>query len=113
MTTITTTSIQPFALKAGDPAETNNSGVGVANTAYLVAADELKVPATLTGIRVKFGAGGAGHYDVGLYSDVNGVPTSLLTHAAATATSLVTSTATLTPALIWGNLVLQAGRYWP
>ncbi len=112
MTLITTISAQPIALLCGDPATSNTAGVGVANTAYLVATDRLPVPATLTGVRVRFGVGGAGHYDVGVYSDVNGVPGALLAHSAATATSLVTATGAQTPALIGGNLALQAGRYW-
>ena len=66
MTLITTISAQPIALLCGDPTDSNTAGVGVANTAYLVATDRLPVPATLTGVRVRFGAGGAGHYDVGV-----------------------------------------------
>ncbi len=111
MTVITTVAIQPFALYDGELAS-NTTGTPVANTAYLVAAQPLRVPATLTGIRVRFNAGGAGHYDVGIYSDVNGVPTSLLGHSASSNTALVTATGVQTPALIGGNLALLAGRYW-
>jgi parallel beta-helix repeat protein len=101
----------PFALYDGELGQTSSS-VGVANTAYLVGV-YLPAPATLTAIRVRFAIGGNGHYDVGMYdaSGANGAPGNLLAHAAATATSLVTSAATLTPAMI-SNVNLAPGRYW-
>lgn len=103
---------QPPALYDGEIAQTSSS-VGVANTAYLVGMT-LYAQATLTGIRVRFAIGGNGHYDVGIYdsSGTNRTAGTLLAHAAATATSLATSAATLTPALIGGNLPLSPGNYW-
>lgn len=105
-------SIVPMALYDGEIAQTSTSA-GVANTAYLVAVT-LQVQSTLTGIRIRFAAGGTGHYDVGMYdsSGANKGAGTLLTHAASSATALVTSSATLTPALIGGNLALSAGNYW-
>lgn len=102
----------PLALYDGELAS-NSSGAGVANTAYLVAV-RLPVPATLTNVRVRFQAGGTGHYDVGIYdaSGTNGAPGTLLAHAASTSTSLATATGVQTPALIGGNLALAAGNYW-
>jgi len=113
MTIITTTSVQPLALYDGDLAVSNSAGVGVANTAYLVGT-VLRAPATLTNVRVRFGAGGAGHYDVGIYdaTGTNGAAGNLLAHAASSNTALATATGAQTPALIGGNLSLQAGRYW-
>jgi hypothetical protein len=104
--------ILPEALYDGEVAA-GVSTAPVATTAYLVAV-KLTAPATLTGIRVRFGVGGTGHYDVGIYdaTGANGAPNNLLAHAAAVASSLITSTATLTPALIGGNLVLSPGNYW-
>ena len=103
----------PLALYDGEIASQATASALVANTAYLVGVT-LLAPAVLTNMRVRCNAGGNGHYDVGLYdaTGANGAPNNLLTHAAATASSLATSSATLTPALIGGNLALSPGRYW-
>ena len=92
---------------------TTGAAAGVATTCYLVGV-VLWTPATLTNVRCGFGAGGSGHYDVGIYdaTGTNGAPNNLLAHAAATATSIATATGNQTPALIGGNLALAAGRYW-
>ncbi len=102
--------ITPLVLYDGEPGAAVAQTL-TANNAYFVGVT-LYAPATLTGVRVKFTTGGAGNYDVGIYSDNSGVPGTLLAHAAATITSLATSTAVLTPALIGGNLPLAPGRYW-
>jgi hypothetical protein len=59
-----------WALYDGDLAAYTSSAALATNTAYLVGV-YLPGPATLTGIRVRFGSGGAGNFDVGIY-DVNG-----------------------------------------
>jgi len=102
----------PQALYDGEICTTSSSAV-TANTVYFIGTS-LYAPATLTGIRVRFSTGGNGHYDIGIYdaTGTNGAPGNLLAHAAATNTSLVTSSATLTPAFINGNLALSPGRYW-
>jgi len=105
--------VQPLALYDGELGQTASSA-GAATTVYLVGV-VLNAPVTLTGVRIRFATvGGTGHYDVGIYdaSGANGGPGNLLAHAAATATTLGTSAATLTPALIGGNLALAPGRYW-
>jgi hypothetical protein len=95
-----------WALWDGDLSVGGN-GAGVANTVYLVDV-VLFAPAVLTGVRVRFASGGAGHYDVGIY-DSGG---NLLSHAASSNTALVTSTGSLTPALIGGNVTLNTpGKY--
>lgn len=92
----------PWALYDGDPAQASNNGVLVANTCYLAGAT-LNAPAVLTGIRARFGAGGNGHYDLGIY-DSNG---NLITHSGSTASATGVATYTLaTPQ------VLSPGRYW-
>ena len=95
-------SVAPWALYNGDPAQASNNGVLVANTCYL-AGVELYVPAVLTGIRARFGAGGNGHYDLGIY-DING---NLLTHSGSTASATGVATYTLGTAL-----TLSPSRYW-
>lgn len=119
MTLITTVNVPPFALYGSDLGATTTNNIGAANGVYLVSY-HLEVPVTLQGVRVRFSTAGNGNYDVGIYSDTNGVPTSLLAHAAAAAGSLpTTSIGVKTPALIagsqalvGGNLVLPAGNYW-
>jgi hypothetical protein len=112
-TTVDTGQIVPMALYDGEVASQATAAVLAANTAYLIAVT-LSVNAVLTNIRVRCNAGGNGHYDVGIYdaTGTNGQAGNLLAHAAATASSLVTSSALLTPALIGGNLPLAPGRYW-
>jgi len=110
--TVDTGQIQPTALYQVSPAVWSTLVFPTANQAYFVPMLPLLVSATLTGIRVRFNPGGNGHYDVGIYSDNNGAPGTLLAHAAATVTSLATSTGVLTPSLIGGNLALSPGVYW-
>jgi hypothetical protein len=119
LTIITTVAIPPFALYGTDLGATTTNTIGTNNSVFLVSYN-LRVPVTLTGVRVRFSTAGNGNYDTGIYSDVNGVPTSLLAHAAAAAGSLpTTSIGVKTPALIagsmslvGGNLPLPAGNYW-
>jgi hypothetical protein len=102
----------PLALYDGEIV-TTSVAVGASNTAYLVGV-VLYVQSTLTNIRCRFGTGGAGHYDVGIYdaSGSNNQPGNLLAHAASSNTALATATGVQTPALIGGNLSLPPGRYW-
>jgi hypothetical protein len=102
--------INPLFL--GVDAAGTGSVLPTANSAYFVSV-YLPAPATLTGVRCRFGTAAVGFYDVGIYADNAGVPGLLLAHAATTATSLATATGVVaTPGLIGGNLALQAGRYW-
>lgn len=112
----------PYVLCDGDLASSSAAGApGANNTAYLVAV-ELRVPFTLSSIRVRFGTGGNGFYDVGIYdaTGANDGPNNLLAHAAAANNSLATaSNTTVSPALIagsrslvGGNLPLEPGKYW-
>ncbi|HEV2412550.1 MAG TPA: glycosyl hydrolase family 28-related protein [Candidatus Saccharimonadales bacterium] len=105
--------VTPLAIYDGEIAQTSSSAAGAVNTAYLVAVT-VPAPVTLTGVRVRFASGGAGHYDVGIYKSdgTNGGPKTLLAHAAATATSLATSSSTLTPAFTSGNINIDKGVYW-
>jgi len=86
----------------------------VQNTCYLNHV-YLPAPAVITTIRIRCSTGGNGHYDVGIYDSLgtNSGPLNLLAHAAATATSLATASATVeAPSFINGNLSLSAGNYW-
>ncbi len=68
---------------------------------------------TLTSVRARFGTGGAGHYDIGVYTDNAGVPDVRIDHAAATNTTLTDAvSASVNPAFINGNMLLPPGRYW-
>jgi hypothetical protein len=104
--------VTPLAIYDGEIAQTSSSA-GSANTAYLVAVT-IPAPVTLTGVRVRFAAGGSGHYDAGIYKSdgTNGGPKTLVAHAASTATSLVTASSTLTPAFIGGSVSIDKGVYW-
>jgi hypothetical protein len=82
------------------------------NDAYFVLMPPVNASCILSAIRVRFSTGGNGHYDVGIYTDNNGVPGTLLANAASSITALATSTNTLTPSLIGGNLSLSPGCYW-
>ncbi len=94
--------VKPWALYDGDPGQVSNNGALVANTCYLVGVT-LNVPAVLTALRMRFGAGGAGHYDIGIY-DSGG---NLLAHSGSTVSATGAQTYTLaTP------LGLAPGRYW-
>lgn len=109
---VDTGQVVPFALYDGELAATSSSA-GVANTAYLVGVT-LRVNAVMTAIRVRFAAGGSGHFDLGVYdaTGTNNTPNNLLAHAASTAASIATATGTQTPAFIGGNLPLSPGNYW-
>ncbi len=102
----------PFALYDGELGQTSSQAL-TANGVYLVGV-VLNAPVTLTGVRLRFAAGGSGHYDVGIYdsSGTNGAPGNLLAHAAATSTSLATATGTQSPTFTGGNLNLAPGKYW-
>jgi hypothetical protein len=103
--------IGQLALYDGELAQTASS-VGVANTVYLVGVF-LQSYKVLNAMRVRFATGGAGHYDLGIYdaTGTNGAPGNLLAHAASSNTSLVTSSATLTPAMLT-SVNLTPGPYW-
>ena len=93
--------VQPWFLCADDPAALPSSAAGSANTAYFVAYT-LTTGFFANAIRCRFGSGGNGHFDVGIY-DVNG---NLIVNLGSTATSsaIVTSTITTT--------YLAPGQYW-
>jgi hypothetical protein len=101
-----------IALYDGESAS-NTAGVGVANNVYFVPV-LCNRSSLLTALRVSFGAGGAGHYDVGIYDStgLNEDPGNLLAHAASTNVSLVTATGVQTPAFLTGNLGIGKGLYW-
>lgn len=103
--------VVPFALYDGEIAS-NSAAALVANTCYLVGVT-LNAYATLTSMRVDFGTGGNGHYDLGVYdaTGANGAPINLLAHCAATNTTLATATGLVTGTFI-SSVALAPGRYW-
>ncbi len=107
--------VPPFALYDGEIASQATATAGVINTAYLVGV-KLETPGILNFVQIRCVVGGVNHYDLGIYDatgDANGGPGNLLAHAAATATSLLTVTATLLkPAFLNGPIYLPAARYW-
>jgi len=103
--------ISPHALYDGD-LTIGGLNTLTANTAYFVGVT-LYATVFLSAIRARFGTGGTGHFDVGVYTDSAGSPGTLVDHAALTATSLVDPvSATVNPAFLNGNMQLQPGRYW-
>lgn len=102
----------PLALPYWGDLNAGGNSAGGSNTVYLIGVT-LPGPAVLTSVRVRFGTGGSGHYDTGIYdaTGTNGSAGNLLAHAASTNTSLATATGVQTPAFI-SNVTLSPGRYW-
>jgi len=94
-------------------ATTSSQGAGATNTVYFVLLPPLQAQVVASAMRVRFSSGGAGNYDLGIYDSTgaNGKPGNLLGHCASTATSLASSSATLSPALL-ANVTLPPGVYW-
>ncbi len=92
---------------------TSSQAAGAANTVYFVLLPPLQAQVVINAMRVRFASGGAGNYDLGIYDSTgaNGKPGNLLAHCASTSTSLATSSATLSPALL-SNVTLPPGIYW-
>ena len=99
-TTVDTGQVVPWALYAGDLSSAT-AGTITANVAIFIAAT-LYGSATLVGFKVRFGTGGAGNYDVGLY-DASGAR---MTHIGSTVTASGFQNPSVTP------LPLSPGRYW-
>lgn len=68
---------------------------------------------TLNAMRIYFGTGGNGHYDLGIYDSTgsNKKAGNLLGQCASTGTSLASATGLQSPALL-SNIVLTPGLYW-
>lgn len=99
--TVDTGQVQPHAIYEGDLGSTG-AGTLTANTAYLVGVT-LTASVMLTAMRMRFGSGGAGHYDIGIY-DSGG---NLLWHSGSVVSATGVQTQTLaTP------LGLAPGKYW-
>jgi hypothetical protein len=100
-TTVDMGGVVPWAMYEPDPAN-QSTGTTSANTAFFIGTT-LYSFVTVTALRFRFGTGGSGHYDIGIY-DGNG---NRLVSAGSTVTASGTQTYTLpTP------IALSPGRYY-
>lgn len=108
--TITAGKVAPHALYDGELSIGSVAAL-TANTVYFVGVT-IQEYAVLTGMKLRFGTGGTGHFDVGVYADNAGVPGALLINAAATPTSLTTSVSATVTQNFTSSTWLAPGRYW-